>query len=146
MTPLRNTGFARGLVARLDGRGTVYGLFFGPRVSQSDDVNIHTILQQKDVILQCRFGDLGFLRNEWKIVAHINDWSRAQWKLPAFLHVDSDGRTAFERYYNDKLEFVSERRVDCTEARKAKLPEDGLYGYGAVEIVLTRLLSPDASC
>ena len=62
--------------------------------------------------------------------------------ITGFLHVDKDGHVGFVRRYDEQtLTFVSEKKIETTKLSKTEFPEDGLFGYGSVEIVLTKLLS-----
>jgi hypothetical protein len=139
--PLRSEGFARGLVARMNGGGIVFGCFFGPKLNGLADAMSRSDLQAGNAIFTCRFGDLGLLKQEWKVIGKLSGWSRDRWPLPPFLHVDQDGGAGFiRRYDEDSLKFISEERVALSRVSKTEFPEDGLFGYGAVEIILTRLL------
>jgi len=98
--------------------------------------------EPEGAILVCFFGDLGLLKNEWKVISHLSDWSRDRWPLPEFLHFDGIGTAGFVRRYDENtLKFISEQRVTKSQVSKAEFPKDGLLGYGAVEITLTKLLS-----
>ncbi|MCI0527762.1 MAG: immunity 26/phosphotriesterase HocA family protein [Nitrospira sp.] len=69
--PLRKGGFARGVVARMDGQGIVFGYFFGPQLSSMEETQVTSELQSERAILCGRFGDLGLLKGEWKIIGAI---------------------------------------------------------------------------
>jgi hypothetical protein len=61
--PLRNGGFARGVVTRMDGNGGIFAYFFGPKLNQPENPFDH--LQWRDSILSGRCGDLGLLKGAW---------------------------------------------------------------------------------
>jgi hypothetical protein len=140
--PLRNGGFALGLAARVTKKRSVLGYFFGPRKSEMPSPHDIGRLAAEDAVLICIFGDLGLANGEWPIIAKHESWQREKWPLPTFGHIDIvDSNKAFVRKYSDTDldEFVLEYEIAPEEARA--LPKDGLFGYGAVEITLTKLLS-----
>ena len=139
--PLREGGFARGVVARSNSTGVVFGYFFGPKLGSFSDAVVDDSLKPEKSVLQARFGDLGLLKGEWRIIGKVEPWDRAGWRLPGFLHLDAEGDRGFVRYYDDSLGFLKEDRV-AVSAIGTSVPRDGLLGYGAVEIRLTKLLAP----
>lgn len=140
--PLRNGGYALGLAARVTRGGGILGYFFGPRretVPTKEDIQG---LTPEDAVLIRHFGDLGLLRGEWPMVAETKEWRREEWPQPAFGRIDIvDPSKAVRVEYDDSdvHKVLRETPISLEEARH--LPEDGLSGYGAVEIRLTRLLS-----
>ena len=86
--PLRNGGYARGVVARAspDGKG-VMGYFFGPRLSSTGRVAWDD-LDPANAILRIRFGDLGLINGEWPICGEIPNWNRSEWPMPDFVRRD----------------------------------------------------------
>jgi hypothetical protein len=139
--PLRNGGYALGLIARMDGKGEVLGYFFGPRHQDLPLEQETKNLSPSSAILIRRIGDLGLLRGEWPIVAHSPHWRREEWPQPAFGRIAMDESWASQVEYSedDLSQVIREVPVSLAEARN--LPEDGLSGYGAAEIRLTKLLS-----
>lgn len=141
VVPLRNGGFARGLVARMDGTGGIFGYFFGPKLSEIAEATIDVNWEPQISILSGQFGDLGLINGEWHVIGKSPHWSRDQWPMPPFARVDKKSGTAFITHYDENtLEFVREERVDAASVESRNLPEDVLMGYGAVEIRLTLLL------
>jgi len=138
--PLRDHGFAAGIAARMDGRGGVFGYFFGPRWETIPPIQKLTHLRPEDALLRARFGDLGLIDNKWPVVGVMPVWNRNVWSLPPFINVDKTTNRAVKvTLSNDDLAFVGQESCDPTLAKE--LPQDADYGYGAVEIVLTKLLS-----
>jgi hypothetical protein len=136
--PLRTNGYAVGVVSRMDGRGAVFGYFFGPKLAgipRQDEVGL---LSANDAKWSCLFGDLGLLQSEWSIIFHAADWDRASWPLPPFVNVDRTTGKAVKVILNDDLTFASQ--APCEPSLAERYPEDGAFGYGAVEIRLTDLL------
>ena len=96
----------------------------------------------KRALLLREFGDLGFLDGEWSILGSIPDWDRHEWPMPPRIRVDEEAGKAWLSYYDEStFECLKEERVD--PALADSYPEDGVSGYGAVEIRLTRLLDKE---
>src|ERR1043166_8367687 len=124
----------------MNGRGIVFGYFFGPKILQLADVRIASDLTPERAVLTCQFGDLGLLNQQWPVVGKIPRWSCEQWPMPTFLYADPNGNTGFIREYDkDSLKCVREQKVLLSQISKGEFPKDGLKGYGAVEITLTKL-------
>ncbi len=138
--PLRNGGYALGLIARLDGEGRVLGYFFGPRREQLPTKEDIADLSATCAILIRLFGDLGLIQGDWPIIYQSNSWYRADWPVPGFARIAVDERWATRvEYSEDDLSYLRELPISLEEAHS--LPEDGLSGSGALEIRLTKLLS-----
>ena len=137
--PLRTEGFAVGLVVRRDGRGIVVGYFFGRRFSSTSSIEDVAQLETKDAVLICRFGDLGLLNGQWPIIGKHLLWTRAEWPLPRFVRTDAvSGALRLITYSEEDLSEIG--AVPCTRQEAEGLPQDGMFGFGAVEIKLTKLL------
>jgi len=140
--PLREGGFARGIVVRMDGKGIVFGYFFGPLIEDLNGIEVDNSLQPGSEVLMGQFGDLGLLNGEWKIVGKILKWSREQWKMPPLVRWEVGDKNAFLSTYDDNsLEMVSEEAVSAADIDLGNYPADRLMGYGSVEIKLTKLLT-----
>lgn len=130
--PLRDHGWALGVVARMDGRGAVLGYFFGPRIESLEGVPGEFSFDSRSAIRVCRFGDLGFIQEKWRVVGSIEAWDAKLWPVPDFcrqghIRVVYDERT---------LSMIHEESISPNGCRA--LPRDGLEGSGYVEIQLTR--------
>ena len=138
LVPLRNGGYARGVVARCNDKGKVLlGYFFGPRLASTNDVVLYD-LDPANADLRVRFGDLGLLKGEWPIVGTVPHWDRSMWSMPDFVRRSDLSKRAWLVRYSDD----DPNRVEAEHPTEfdSKLGRDSLYGYGAVEIVLTKLL------
>jgi hypothetical protein len=140
LVPLRNGGFARGVVARASpgGKG-LFGYFFGPRLASPDAVTADDLAPHK-AILRVRFGDLGLINGAWSIHGLVPNWNRSEWPIPDFARRDPLGRLKprLVRYSDlDPLRIEAEYVIDDDTG----LPTDSSSGYGAVEIKLTKLLA-----
>ncbi len=137
--PLRDGGFCRGLMARTDGEGRAFGYFFGPKMTTIEELANISGLHPSDAILVGRFGDLGLLNGEWKVIEKDAQFDRTAWPIPPFIRVDEEANTAMKATFNDNFEIISDEPCDPSLAKM--FPKDSLMGYGFVEIKLTRLLN-----
>ncbi|RSN36996.1 hypothetical protein DMC61_02675 [Amycolatopsis sp. WAC 04169] len=133
--PLRDHGYALGVVARADGKGIVLGYFFGPRAESIEGLPEVRSFDIDSAIKVCRCGDLGLIRENWPLIGRVESWDPGQWNVPDFCR-DGDIRVVYD---GDSLEVSREERLDPRECRR--LPQDGLEGAGFVELKLTRLLA-----
>jgi hypothetical protein len=138
--PLRDGGYATGIVARCDHKGLAFGYFFGPRLeSIPESIALRDLSAEKAVLIG-QFGDIGLKKGEWRLVGSIDQWNPDAWPMPAFCSPDDDEKMVTITYYDDRtLDTKSVSTVPRSE-ETAKLPVDRVMGYGAVEIRLTRLL------
>jgi hypothetical protein len=138
--PLPEGDYVVGLVARMDRKGTILGYFFCPRHEQLPTMKDIVHLSTSDVVLVGLCGDLGILEGRWIIIGRVEPWNRSEWPLPAFALISVDKKRAWRVQYNedDLTEVVRMRKTRPEEVDH--LPEDGLYGAGAIEIRLSQLL------
>lgn len=140
--PLRDGGFARGVVARSDGQGRAFGYFFGPRLAGPEDARVDASLRPEDALLIGKFGDLGLLEGAWRVIGRIEPWSRTDWPMPPQGRIGDGEEVGFLSWYDeDTLECIAEERRPREDL--APYPYDRLMGYGAVEIRLGDLLRGD---
>ena len=139
--PLRSSGYATGVVARSATGGILLGYFFGPCRVSIPPVNEVVQAAAKDAVLVERFGDLGIIQHEWPIIGPTPNWNRESWPVPHFVRKDRISGDLYVVEYSDTLQELRSRKV--SQSRAMALPEDGLAGYGAVEIQLTKLLGGD---
>lgn len=139
--PLRDRGFGVGVVARIGRRGVTLGYFFGPRRDAVPRVNEVENLRPDDAIVVKLFGDLGLIEGSWPIIGRGTQWNRSDWPLPGFRRLDDFTGQARRVEYSEKDLVTAVRDVPTTREDVNGLPEDGLSGAGAVEIVLTRVLN-----
>ena len=136
--PLREGGFARGIVARCDGDGRLFAYFFGPKLAQpSDDFGQ---LAPGDAVLCGLCGDRGLLEGEWPHEGVLDPWNRTSWPFPPLFREDeSAGKAWLSHYDEDSLDFIREEAA--SPELRSEHPYDRLMGYGSVEIRLTKLLA-----
>jgi hypothetical protein len=134
LVPLKNGGYARGVVARLNGKGKVCSFFFLPRYEHITDAIIDDYLTPANSLYVSFHSDSGFIvDNRWKVFGKISPWVRDDWHLPVFGFTNTllDERGEL-RYYDDKtLEKINEETVSVEKV--ANLPEDGAAGSGYIE-------------
>lgn len=137
LVPLRDDGFALGILARANGKGSAFGYFFGPRVSGATEVELARAVPE-DALLVGMFGDLELLRGNWPIVGEVKGWSPEGWPLSPLSRVDEDAGRAWLSTYDDALQCVAETEINLADA--SRYPYDRLMGAGAVEIRLTKVI------
>lgn len=137
--PLESKGYAVGLVARARRRGGILVAYFFGRVWQRPPAlqQVRKLRPEK-AIKVLRVGDLGFLEGSWPVIGRDPSWQRDEWPLPAFVRRDTISGVAWRVRYSDRDPSVieSETPIDFD----TKLESAGLYGAGAAEIALTKLL------
>jgi hypothetical protein len=138
--PLRDGGFAVGVVARATPKGKIIlCYFFGPRRSKPASISDVRNFAPHDAILVHRVGDLGLINGEWPILGELPSWDRNLWSMPQFVRKDELCNRAWRVYYsdNDPAQLVKEE----PEPLDSKLERHGLLGYGAAEILVTKRLN-----
>lgn len=138
--PLRNKGFAAGLIARKGKNGCLFGYFFGPVCRVPPTRKMLDKLNPEDSVHLAMFGDLNLRKGAWPVVFTEEHWNRSRWPLPAFARIDEkEGKAWLSFYSEDDLTFIREERFDPKTA--ANYPVDRLAGAGALEIRLTKILT-----
>ena len=85
-----------------------------------------------------RFGDPFLANGKWPIVGKLNQWHRHDWPMPDFARKDDLSRKAWRvRYSEDNLTQVLS---EIPEPYETTLERDAVFGAGAVELLLTKLL------
>lgn len=137
--PLRTGGYALGIITRIGAKGITFGYFFGPASSTMPTMSDAATKRVEEAIWMDQFGDLGILNGEWTVIGVDAAFERQKWPLPSFGRIDERAGLGWQVTYSDELECVNE--TPCDIAIASTLPRDGLSGYGAVEIKLTKLLA-----
>jgi hypothetical protein len=136
--PLREGGFARGLVARMNEKGVIFAYFFGPKVRDARDWDLAGPATPKDCVMRGQVGDLGLVKGEWLVESPPPGWTKEAWPMPPFVRQDSDGQILVT-IYDDQIQYQAERVGSGADMES--LPRDLLMGYGSAEIRLTKLLA-----
>jgi hypothetical protein len=138
--PLRDGGFAVGLVARANPRGVLLGYFFGPRREAVPKLGDTDGLTPASALLVCTFGDLGLRGGTWPVIDKRGDWDRGSWPMPTFARFEElTGRTYEVTYADDDPNRVI-RELRTTHEAAQSFPKDGLAGAAFMELRLTDLL------
>lgn len=139
--PLREGGgYAVGLIAAHDGLGGVIGYFFDKRFDTLPTVDTAGALGHLDLLRVMRFGDLGLIQGDWVVLGEHPEWRPCEWPIPAFGRREPTGRAFKVTYAAEDLRGpIREEVIDDDECDR--LPRDALSGSGAVERVLTHLLT-----
>jgi len=144
--PLKDSGYALGIIARGSHKvkGPHLGYFFGPRYKDIPDEQETWRKQPSEAILIAWFGPLGILRGTWPLILSTRPFRREEWPVPLFGQIDpgnpAKGWLVEYSQETDGLDLPI-RRIYCDAKNLTGLPEDGVYGYEAIENVLTKLLS-----
>ena len=138
--PLRQGGFAVGVVARATNKGKVIlCYFFGPCRTKLPVMADLEGLTPSDAVSVVRVGDLSLVRGEWPIIGQSASWRRSEWPMPPFLRRDDLSHKAWRVQYSD----ADPNAIDYEEPAivESKLDRDAVLGAGAAEILLTKLLA-----
>lgn len=137
--PLRSHGYGLGLVARASPSGILLGYFFNVKTNAVPTPRDFDSLTSADAVLIARFGDSGLNQGDWLIIGRDPEWDRMQWPVPVFTrHEQLTGRT-FEIFYGEDPQVVVGQQL-LPPGSPDNGPRDSLFGAGAVEKALTRLL------
>jgi hypothetical protein len=137
--PLREGGFAVGVVARATTKGKVIlCYFFGPHRTAVPSLSDLERLKPSDAIRVLRVGDLSLICGEWPIIGQTTSWKRSDWPMPPFIRRSELSGRAWRVQYSDADPNAMDREEP--ESYNTKLEEDSVFGSGAVELVLTKVL------
>jgi hypothetical protein len=139
--PLREGGFAVGVVARTNQKGGMFGYFFGPKRAEVPALEDVAGLAPADAVLVGTFGDLGLIRGTWPLLGPCPHWERDRWPMPPLIRYEELTGRSFRVYYadDDPNHVIREEQIPPGATRDG--PEDGLMGAGFVEKRLTRVLA-----
>lgn len=138
--PLRQGGFAVGVVARATAEGKVIlCYFFGPSRTSVPALPDVERFGPSDAVRVLRVGDLSLLQGEWPIIGNTASWKRLEWEIPPFVRRDDLSRKAWRVQYSDADPNSIEHEEP--EQYESTLERDAVLGAGAVELVLTKLLT-----
>lgn len=139
--PLKSGGHGVGVVARMGPAGRIIVAYlFGPK---RDVIPALTEVEQyrpSDAVRRLRTGDLGLVNGSWRIIGNSEIWDRKVWPMPSFIRRADSLKRAWRATYSEadpgKLE-----REESVPYETVGLESDSLYGYGATELLLTKLLN-----
>lgn len=138
--PLREGGYAVGVVARANPKAALLGYFFGPRRVDVPSLEDVADLKPADAVLVGKFGHLGLVQGKWPILGRLEGWDRTEWSMPVFVRYEELTGRSFRVFYDDDdpNKLVREEQVAPGDAEQG--PKDGLMGAGFAEKVLTSLV------
>jgi hypothetical protein len=143
--PLREGGFVVGLVARQSypRRGILLGYFFGPKRDKVSTISDAENYRMEDAILVGLFGDMGLEKKTWPVIGAHPNWNPREWPMPIFQKTDAITGKLYKVHYSENPGELGkdERCAPSEEEQVRRYPKDGLYGHGAIELVLTKRLS-----
>lgn len=139
--PLRDGGFAVGVVVRMGYKGLTLGFFFGPRREAVPPLAEVEELRPQDAVLIQIFGDGGLTEGKWPLLGTAPRWDRRDWPMPAFggVHEHSGRGYRMELSERDLGTVVSQ--VDVSREEGERLPKNLVGGPEAIEITLSKTLS-----
>jgi hypothetical protein len=139
--PLRNGGFANGVVARSK-KGAVLGYLFGPERNAIPELSEVIHQRPSNAIAARVFGDLELVRGNWPIIGQSQLWKREDWPMPIFVRREPFTSRIFKVYRSDtNPNHVEKEELVSSEEEVLGLQTDSLSGAGAIEKILTKLLS-----
>ena len=138
--PLRHGGFAVGLVARATRKGPLFlAYLFGPRRESIPAFADVSGLDSSSAIKVARVGDLYLVNGKWSVLGQLPDFQRSAWPFPDFVRSEEIARRSWIVRYadDDPGRVVAEVPVAFGGS---SLEPDTLFGAGAMEVTLTRIL------
>jgi hypothetical protein len=138
--PLRDGGFGTGIIARAK-RSLLVGYFFGPKQDTVPRLSDFDAVTPFDAVLTARFGYPGLKQGEWPLLGRRDSWDATEWPMPVFARHEVLTGRSFHVIYDemDPNRLLAEEQVPPGVAEQA--PSNALFGYGALEKRLTRLLA-----
>ena len=128
--PVRDGESSFVVVARTGPPGVLLGYFFKGPPSMT--------VSAADACLVAMFGDRGISIGEWEYAGRVLSSESSRWPIPRFRRTStasaSDGLVKVVEY-DDNL--IERSVTDCSLMEASSLPKDGLFGYRAVERLLS---------
>jgi Immunity protein 26 len=138
--PLRDGGFAVGVVARASAGGVLLGYFFGPKLVSVPSLDHVAGLAAADAVFVCRFGHLGLRQGEWPLLGGLKGWEPSAWPMPVFVRYEELSGRSLRVFYEDQDPNRLARQQLAPSGEFEQRPTDEMFGAGAVELKLTELL------
>ena len=137
--PLRNGGYATGLVARLSPQGKVMlAYLFGPTHWTLPTLADVQPLTASDALKVIRTGDIALANGRWPVIGNTIGFQRNDWPVPMFIRRADALKRAWQATYGDDPA-KPEREVSVPYDTEG-LESDSLFGYGSAELLMTKLL------
>lgn len=139
--PLLDGGYAWGMVARLAPASRIMlAYLFGPRLPQLLSLDQLDLFAPEQAVRVLRVGDMALASGHWPVLGASQQWQAVRWPVPQFLRRAHSLQRAWRVTYADADPSRTERE-EAVPYDTPGLEADSLYGYGSVELLLTRLLA-----
>ena len=138
--PLREGGYGVGVAARAK-RACILAYLFGPRRESVPKLDEISMLKADSAVIVLRVGDLGLVNGKWPIIGNAQSWNYSDWPMPVFFRREVLPPFRKWRVYYSDTEPNKTIKEELESNERPDLSESGLYGSGAAEIKLTKLLS-----
>ncbi len=139
--PLKSGGYGVGVVARTAPAGKIIlAYLFGPRCDVLPGLGELAQYRPGDAVRRVRTGDLGLLNGTRRVIGETDGWDRLAWPMPPFIRRADSLKRAWRATYSEVDPSKLEREEGVPYDTEG-LESDSLYGYGATELLLTKLLS-----
>jgi hypothetical protein len=139
--PLRDGGFAVGVIARANPGGVLLGYFFGPPRPEIPELQDVACLRPGDAVLVRKFGHLGIVQGKWPLLGRMDGWGRRDWPTPVFVRYEQLTGRSFRVFYDDDDPNRVLREEKIAPGEEEQGPKDGLMGAGFAEAALTQILA-----
>ncbi|WP_374359822.1 Imm26 family immunity protein [Pseudoduganella danionis] len=139
--PLLDGAYCWGMVARLAPASKIMlAYLFGPRLPQLLTVEQLDLFAPQQALRILRVGDMALASGHWPVLGQSQHWQAADWPMPQFLRRAHGLQRAWRVTYADADPSRTERE-EAVPYDTPGLETDSLFGYGSVELLLTRLLA-----
>ena len=142
--PLDSGGFGVGVVARATKKGPIILVYlFGPKREAVPSLSEVAGLDPSATVKAVQTGDMHLIGGEWPIVGRSPTWQRESWPIPLFVRKPPfvNHELVIQYADDDPSRIVSRTKVPLGTSR---FDADSLYGVGALESEMSRLLGGDA--
>lgn len=123
--PLREGSFAVGVVARANPKAALLGYFFGPRRSETPELEEVANLKPEDAVLVGTFGHLGLTQGKWPILGQLDGWDRWTWPMPAFVRYEELTGRYFHVFYDPTIRPNCSRKSRSSRQRPSRTQKTG---------------------
>ncbi|MEG2031140.1 MAG: Imm26 family immunity protein [Janthinobacterium sp.] len=141
--PLPGGGYAVGVVARTAPAGRIMlAYMFGPKRDSLPTLDELEALRPEQAVRRLRTGDMALLNERWPLLGDSRHWNRDAWPMPAFIRRNESLQRAWRASYAD----ADPAKLDREESIPFDTPgmeSDSLYGYGATELLMNKLLAAE---
>lgn len=143
--PLPGGGYAAGVVARRAPAGRIMlAYMFGPKRDRLPVLEELEDLRPEQAVRRLRTGDMAILNERWPLLGDSRHWEREAWPMPAFIRRNASLQRAWRASYAD----ADPAKLDREESIPFDTPgmeSDSLYGYGATELLMNKVLVQEAA-